>query len=217
MVNIKKLFFKEEEEVIVLPYQDELHLTGIPVQKDIVALDDVCVTRHIIGDIYCAKSIVVCKNVHVVGNIYCRTGILNGNIVGNVSACEMLEIKANALIEGNIHTPKLNVSPAAILNGYITSISLKDSRRIYSVIKFKMNQIGRPGMEKEIALPATDGFDNLPDDAEQLEPTPQVPVPQVPISQVTMPEVSTPQVSIIDLSPERVEVPATPDNNDKWW
>jgi cytoskeletal protein CcmA (bactofilin family) len=194
---IKELFFKKVEEVKELPCKDELHVSGILVQKDIVALDDVCVTQNVTGDIYCAKNITVCEGVQVVGNIYCRGCTLEGSVTGNISAYEMLEIKANAIISGDINTRKLNVSSNAVLNGYIANINVKDGKRIHADIKLKIDKIKHNNKEKEPAIPEIPDIDNLQDKSEELD--------------------LNPKTVIFDLTAERVKQEVLVDNNEKWW
>ena len=133
---IKELVLKEEEKPL---YGDELVVTGIFAQKDIAALNDVWVTQSVNGNIYCAKNITVCKDIEILGNIHCKSCVLEGKIAGNIQASDTLEIKASAVLNGNIIAKKLNVDRASVLNGNITII--KDGRLIYSEIKHKIDKI----------------------------------------------------------------------------
>jgi cytoskeletal protein CcmA (bactofilin family) len=142
---IKKFFFKEDKK---LEYQEELHISGLFVQNDIVALNDVWVTKSVTGNIYCAKNIVVSEGVQVIGNIYCRQCILEGKVKGDISASGMIEIKARAALNGNIITANLKVDPAAVLNGSVAIVNIKDARRIYSDIKLKIDNINHLSIDK---------------------------------------------------------------------
>jgi cytoskeletal protein CcmA (bactofilin family) len=190
----RKLFSKQAVEE---PCRDELHISGIFVHNDIVALNDVCVTQSVTGNIYCTKNIIVGKNAQVIGNIYCRQGIVEGNVTGNISAFEMLEVKESAVLNGNISARKLNVSPAAILNGYIKSISLKAGRSIHSDIKFKIDEIKYPDMEEENIIPEIVNFDNFNSTVEYLN--------------------LNNEVSAFAFQPEKMQEAVIGDNNGKWW
>ena len=189
----RKLFSKKAEE----PVREEVQLSGIFVHNDVVALTDVCVTQSVTGDIYCTKNITIHKNAQVTGNIYCRTGVVDGIVTGNIATFELLEIKANAVLDGNINARKLNVSPAAILNGYVTSISVKESRRIYSDIKLKIAGAKIPDIPQESILSEIVNFDHFKSGVEE------------PIISIEVPEFN-PQ-------PEKIEELAVADNNGKWW
>ncbi len=191
---IRKLFSKRAVEK---PCRDELHISGIFVYNDIVALNDVCVTQSVTGNIYCTKNITVCKDARVIGNIYCRQGVVEGNVTGNIAAFEMLEVKANAVLNGDISARKLNVSPAAVLNGYNKSISLKAGRGIHSDIKLKIDQINYPGIEEERIMPEMVNFDNFKMTAKELNLENEVPG--------------------FTFQPEKIEEVAIAGNNEKWW
>src|SRR5579872_578997 len=112
-----------------LPYVNELHVSGLFVQNDVVALEDVCVTKSMTGNIYSVKTVVICKDVQVIGNVNCRNCTLEGNVNGNVSVFEMLEIKASAVLNGNIMAGKLSVGSSAVLNGCVLTISPREARQ----------------------------------------------------------------------------------------
>jgi cytoskeletal protein CcmA (bactofilin family) len=197
---IKKLILKEDKQ---LPYQEELHVSGLFVRNDIVAQNDVWVTKSVTGDIYCAKNIVVCKDVQVTGNIHCRQCVLEGKVKGNVSASEMIEIKAKAALNGNIITENLKVDPAAVLNGYVTTVM--DGKRIYSDIKLKIEKINQLSIDNG-------GIENNKDNSEsKIEYVDSVQ------NDNDGSKLSS-EVSPIDIKPEKTKPePIRATNNEKWW
>lgn len=190
---IEKIISKEEKE---FPRMDELHVSGIFVQNDIVALDDVCVTKSVTGNIYCAKNVIVCKDVQIIGNINCRKCTLEGKVNGNISAFETLEIKVNAVLNGNIMARHLSVSSSAVLNGYIITINVKDGRQIYSDIKLKIDEIKNLNEEKESAVSEIQYPHDVQNDSEELNVN----------SKVSKIDIQTEQ-------PKSVNI----EDNGKWW
>jgi cytoskeletal protein CcmA (bactofilin family) len=192
---IKKLILKEDKK---LPYQEELHVSGLFVQNDIVALNDVWVTKSVTGNIYCAKNIVVSEGVQVIGNIYCRQCILEGKVKGDISASGMIEIKAKAALNGNIITANLKVDPAAVLNGSVAIVNIKDARRIYSDIKLKIDKINHLSIDKgdtEFKIQHTDHVKNGNDGLNLNSKAPT-----------------------IDIQAEKAKPAQNEDsNNEKWW
>lgn len=192
---IKKLIFKEDKKP---EYQEELHVSGLFVQNDIVAPNDVWVTKSVTGNIYCAKNIVVSEGVQVIGNIYCRQCILEGRVKGDISASGMIEIKAKASLNGNIITTNLKVDPAAVLNGSVAIINLKEGRRIYSDIKLKIDQINHLSIGKgdtEVKIQHSDPVQNGNDSLNLNSKAP-----------------------IIAIQPEKAKPARSEDtNNEKWW
>jgi cytoskeletal protein CcmA (bactofilin family) len=192
---IKKLIFKEDKKV---EYQEELHVSGLFVQNDIVALNDVWVTKSVTGNIYCAKNIVVSEGVQVIGNIYCRQCILEGKVKGDISASGMIEIKAKAALNGNIITANLKVDPAAVLNGSVAIINIKEGRRIYSDIKLKIDKINHLSIDKGDTEFKIQHSDHVQNGNDGLNLNSKVPT--------------------IDIKSETAKPARSEDsNNDKWW
>jgi cytoskeletal protein CcmA (bactofilin family) len=190
---IKKLISKEQKE---LPCMDELHVSGLFVQNDIVALDDVRVTKSVTGNIYCTTNVIVDKNVQIIGNINCRKCTLEGKVNGNISAFETLEIEVNAVLNGNIMARNLSVSSSAVLNGYIVTINVKDGRQIYSDIKLKIDEIKHLDIEKESTVSEIQNPHIVQNDSEELK--------------------VNSKVSKIDLQTEEAK-PLNNEDNGKWW
>jgi cytoskeletal protein CcmA (bactofilin family) len=192
---IKKLIFKEDKKP---EYQEELHVSGLFVQNDIVALNDVWVTKSVTGNIYCAKNIVVSEGVQVIGNIYCRQCILEGKVKGDISASGMIEIKAKAALNGNIITTNLKVDPAAVLNGSVAIINIKEGRRIYSDIKLKIDEINHLSIDKGDTEIKIQHSDLVQKENDRLNLNSKAP--------------------IIDIQPEKAKPARSKDtNNEKWW
>ncbi|MDB5022672.1 MAG: putative acyltransferase [Mucilaginibacter sp.] len=208
--NIKQLFLKQEIEE--LPYMDELHVSGLFVKNDIVALDDVWVAKSLTGNIYCAKNIIVGKDVQVIGNISCRKCTLEGSVNGNISVSEMLEIKENAVLNGNIIARKLDVSSSAVLNGYITTINVKEARQVHSDIKLKIDEIQHLNTDKEAIITESNDTENVPINSEKL--TAEAPKNSI---QPEKAKVSIqPENAKINIQPEKAE-PVIREDNGKWW
>jgi len=189
---IKELVLKEEEKPAG---RDKLAVTGIFAQKDIAALNDVWLIQSVTGNIYCAKRITVCKDVEIIGNIHCKSCVLEGKIDGNIQASDMLEIKASAVLNGNIIAKKLNVDRASVLNGNITIV--KDGRLIYSEIKRKIDKINPSKTKKQENGVAIKDHVYDKNDPPQINLGPVVPK--------------------VDIQPEKAKADLNENNNEKWW
>lgn len=202
VAHIKKLFVKET--VQELPCKDELHVSGIFAGHEVTVLEDVCITQDITGDIYSAKTIIVCKDVTVTGNIYCKKCTLEGKVNGNISAPELIEIGAFGVLNGNIATKSLNVSSAALLNGYVNIIKAKEGKQIYSDIKHSIDRI------KELS--------KQPQEIE-TEAQPEVELPKAIIEPEPVVKVEMTEVNVPAFEPQpRKERPAVVEvNNERWW
>ncbi|GAC1307326.1 MAG: hypothetical protein NVSMB24_18970 [Mucilaginibacter sp.] len=208
---IKSLFLKEEKQPV---NQDDLLANGSLIQKDkdIIALNDVWITQSLTGNIYGGKDITVCKDVVITGDINCRKCVVEGKIEGNISVSDTLEIRAGAILNGNIIAKKLDVNPEAILNGNITIV--KDGKPIYADIKQKIANFNQQKPEKDASakqeiIKLSPIPDHPQNDSGEIDSDSEAPAQnQNEPEQAKIPKVDTP--------PDKPK--ADPDENSgKWW
>ena len=53
----------------------------------------------------------------VEGTIHSREADISGNVCGNINCKELLHLKGNATVSGDIHTGKLLIEPSVSFNG----------------------------------------------------------------------------------------------------
>ena len=51
--------------------------------------------------------------------LYAKSVIVIGNVTGDITATERVELQASATVEGDIHTPRLVIADGAALNGSV--------------------------------------------------------------------------------------------------
>lgn len=51
--------------------------------------------------------------------LYAKSVIVIGNVTGDITATERVELQASATVEGDIHTPRLVIAEGAALNGSV--------------------------------------------------------------------------------------------------
>lgn len=73
----------------------------------------------ICGDITCTHSVVVRTNTEIEGDIKCGSANINGTVLGNVTAGEMVSLSETASVTGNVIAAGIEVSKGAILNGSV--------------------------------------------------------------------------------------------------
>ncbi|MDB5130874.1 MAG: putative acyltransferase [Mucilaginibacter sp.] len=208
---IKNLFLKENKEPV---NQDELMVNGILIQKDkdIIALDDVWITKSVTGNIYGGKDITVCKDVEITGDVNCRKCVLEGKIQGNISVSDTLEIRAGAILNGNIIARKLDVNPEAVLNGNVTIV--KDGRPIYADIKLKIAKLNQQKPEKEEPAKEEPIFETHEPVQVQNDPGEIDLKREAPVQVQKEPEHA--EVPKINSQPEKPKADPN-ENNGKWW
>ena len=62
-------------------------------------------------------QITVGANGRVKAQVNAKSIIVIGQVIGDLTATERIEIQATGVVEGNLRTPRLNVQEGAVLNG----------------------------------------------------------------------------------------------------
>ncbi|HWZ16576.1 MAG TPA: polymer-forming cytoskeletal protein [Mucilaginibacter sp.] len=208
---IKSLFLKEEKQPVS---QDDLLANGSLIQKDkdIIAVNDVWIAQNLTGNIYGGRDITVCKDAVITGDVNCRKCVVEGRIEGNISVSDTLEIRAGAILNGNIVAKKLDVNPEAILNGNITIV--KDGKPIYADIKLKIANFNQQKPEKEAPVKAEPIFEIHKPAPVQNDPREKNPAREAPAQIQNEPEHA--EIPKVAVRPEKPK--ADPEeNNSKWW
>jgi cytoskeletal protein CcmA (bactofilin family) len=71
----------------------------------------------VIGSIVCEGKVVIGPKGLVEGDLDCTQADIEGTIKGNVKVKDLLELKASAILEGEIFTGKLAIEPGATFTG----------------------------------------------------------------------------------------------------
>jgi len=75
------------------------------------------INTHLKGEVDCAGSVVVAEQGEVEGEIRTRFVSVAGKVSGTIRASEKIEIKANGVVLGDIHTASLVVEPGGYFDG----------------------------------------------------------------------------------------------------
>ena len=75
------------------------------------------INTHLKGEVDCAGSVVVAEQGEVEGEIRTRFVSVAGKVTGTIRASEKIEIKANGVVLGDIHTASLVVEPGGYFDG----------------------------------------------------------------------------------------------------
>lgn len=91
---------------------------GTEITGDIITKGDIRIDGRLTGDLSSKARIVIGASGQAEGNITCQTGEISGLVTGNVSAAEILFLKATARIKGDISAAKLVVENGAVFAGH---------------------------------------------------------------------------------------------------
>jgi cytoskeletal protein CcmA (bactofilin family) len=90
---------------------------GTTLTGDIKSSGDLRVDGTVLGNIISAAKIIIGTTGSVEGNIECQQADVTGKVSGNITAKDMLQLRGDCIVTGNLYAGKLQVEPSATFNG----------------------------------------------------------------------------------------------------
>src|SRR4051812_2682238 len=90
---------------------------GTTLNGDISSNSDLRIDGTIIGNISSSSKIVIGASGIVEGDVSGNQADIVGKVSGNIKTKDLLQLRGDCLVNGNIHAGKLQVEPTAIFNG----------------------------------------------------------------------------------------------------
>lgn len=90
---------------------------GTTLKGDISSNSDLRIDGTIIGNIQSSSKVVIGSNGVVEGDITGTQADIMGKVSGNIRAKELLQLKGECEVSGNLYAGKLQVEPTASFNG----------------------------------------------------------------------------------------------------
>jgi cytoskeletal protein CcmA (bactofilin family) len=100
------------------PYTDLLGKTnriveGTIIKGDIVSQADFRLDGELIGNFFSTGKLVIGPAGIITGDIKCKNADIEGKFEGSIQVAEILNVKAQAVIKGEVTVGKLSVEPGA--------------------------------------------------------------------------------------------------------
>lgn len=90
---------------------------GTEIKGDIKSNGDLRIDGIIKGTIQASGKVVVGSTGKVEGEIICQNADISGEVKAHIKVTELLSLKANATVSGDIFTNKLAIEPGAVFTG----------------------------------------------------------------------------------------------------
>ena len=90
---------------------------GTTLKGDISSSSDLRIDGTIIGNISSTAKIVIGSSGVVEGDLNGNQADVVGKVSGNIRAKELLQLRGEAVVNGNLYAGKLQVEPSATFNG----------------------------------------------------------------------------------------------------
>ena len=114
MFNAKK---KTDMQQITSGNGTTLISAGTKLKGDISSSSDLRIDGTILGNIHSTAKIVIGNTGVVEGDISGQQADIVGKVSGNIHAKELLQLRGESVVTGNLYAGKLQVEPSATFNG----------------------------------------------------------------------------------------------------
>jgi cytoskeletal protein CcmA (bactofilin family) len=117
MFNTKNKTEMQPEKTTTSGNGTTLISTGTTLKGDISSNSDLRIDGTIVGNITSSAKIVIGANGVVEGDINGNQADIVGKVSGNVRTKELLQLRGESIVTGNLYAGKLQVEPSATFNG----------------------------------------------------------------------------------------------------
>lgn len=90
---------------------------GTTLKGDISSTSDLRIDGTIIGNVSSSSKIVIGASGSVEGDVTGSQADIVGKVSGNIKTKELLQLRGDCIVNGNVYAGKLQVEPTAIFNG----------------------------------------------------------------------------------------------------
>ena len=117
MFNTKNKTEMQPEKTTTSGNGTTLISTGTTLKGDISSNSDLRIDGTIVGNITSSAKIVIGANGVVEGDINGNQADIVGKVSGNIRTKELLQLRGESIVTGNLYAGKLQVEPSATFNG----------------------------------------------------------------------------------------------------
>jgi cytoskeletal protein CcmA (bactofilin family) len=90
---------------------------GTNLKGDVKSENDLRIDGTIHGNVYSSAKIIVGPSGFVEGNIEGAHADITGKVTGNITVKDLLQLRGDCHVNGNIAAAKLQIDPTAVFNG----------------------------------------------------------------------------------------------------
>ena len=90
---------------------------GTSLKGDISSNGDIRIDGTRVGNIHCTAKVVIGANGVVEGDISGQQADIMGKVSGTIKVKDLLQLKSNCSVNGNLHAANLQIEPSASFNG----------------------------------------------------------------------------------------------------
>lgn len=105
------------EETVAQSGKTSMIGTGTVIHGEIISQSDIRIDGKLVGNVKCSAKVVVGNQGEIEGNIIAQQADVTGRIAGNINVKDLLNLRSNAAIHGDIVAGKISMEPTVQFNG----------------------------------------------------------------------------------------------------
>lgn len=111
--------FKGQKEKLMMDGPENLNrlVLGAEIVGDLTTQTSVRLDGKITGNLNCGGKLVLGNTGVIKGNVECLQAEIEGTIEGDITIHERLVLRASAIVQGAIFSPKIMIEDGAVFNG----------------------------------------------------------------------------------------------------
>jgi cytoskeletal protein CcmA (bactofilin family) len=113
---------------------------GTTLKGDISSNSDLRIDGTVIGNVSSVSKIVIGASGSVEGDLSGNQADIVGKVAGNIKTKDLLQLRGDCVVNGNVYAGKLQVEPTAVFNGQCHMGSTAESR--VTVVEMAKNSNG---------------------------------------------------------------------------
>ncbi|TMI86355.1 MAG: polymer-forming cytoskeletal protein [Bacteroidetes bacterium] len=113
---------------------------GTTVKGDISSNSDLRIDGTIIGNVNSTAKIVIGASGNVEGDIAGNQADIVGKVSGNIKTKDLLQLRGDCVVNGNVHAGKLQIEPTAVFNGQCHMGKMDDGKK--NIVEMSTNSNG---------------------------------------------------------------------------
>ena len=101
---------------------------GTTLKGDISSNSDLRIDGTIIGNVSSTAKIVIGASGNIEGDISGNQADIVGKVSGNIKTKDLVQLRGDCIVNGNVHAGKLQIEPTAVFNGQCHMGKVEESR-----------------------------------------------------------------------------------------
>lgn len=114
-----KIFGNMAKNTEIEPISNTLNIVGFgsEIKGEVTTTGDIRIDGTLQGNISVKGKIVIGETGRIVGNVICKQCDVIGVVEGNITTYDLLSLKANCNVQGDMLCTKLSIEPSAKFSG----------------------------------------------------------------------------------------------------